>query len=82
MIGRMERAFFTYHPDAELQRWEYPRMSLQRNLKALGTFGYQASRLGREFYVQFMEPTAGYVRRHLARLPEYAELSKLLQRHL
>ena len=82
LIEYLERYFFTFHPDAETQRWEYPRMRLQRNLKALGTFGYQAARLGRSFYVQFVDPTLGYVRKHLESLPEYSEMSKLLARHL
>lgn len=82
MIQHLERYYFTFYPNAHTQRWEYPRMCLQRNLKALGTFGYQASRLGRDFYLQFVGPTLAYVQKHLATLPEYAEMSKLLSRHL
>lgn len=82
MIRHLEQYYFTFYPDAATQRWEYPRMCLQRNLKALGTFGYQAHVLGREFYLQFVGRTLGYVRKHLASLPEYAEMSKLLTRHL
>ncbi|HSP07824.1 MAG TPA: hypothetical protein VLR94_11645, partial [Acidobacteriota bacterium] len=82
LIEYLERYWFTFHPDPETQRWEYPRMRLQRNLKALGTFGYQAAKLGRGFYVQFEAPTLEYVRRHLESLPEYAEMSKLLAHHL
>lgn len=82
LIQHVERYFFTFHPDAETHRWEYPRMCLQRNLKALGTFGYQAAKLGRGFYLQFVGPTLGYVRGRLKSLPEYSEMSKLLARHL
>jgi aminoglycoside/choline kinase family phosphotransferase len=82
LIRYLERMFFIYHPDAQIERFEYPRMCLQRNLKALGTFGYQASRLRRNLYLQFVEPTLSYVRRHFEKLPEYAELRKLLARHL
>jgi aminoglycoside/choline kinase family phosphotransferase len=81
-VSYLEKYFFTHHPDAHLQRYEYPRMCLQRNLKALGTFGYQASKLGRDFYLQFVGPTLYYVRGHFAKLPEYREMSKLLARHL
>ncbi len=81
-IAHLERLFFTYHPDAQIQRYEYPRMCLQRNLKALGTFGYQASKLGKTFYVEFVAPTLSYVRKHFEKLPDYAEMRILLARHL
>jgi len=81
-IAHLERLFFTYHPDAQIQRFEYPRMCLQRNLKALGTFGYQASQLGRTFYLDFVPPTLQYVRKHFEKVPEYAEMRKLLARHI
>ena len=82
LIGHLERLFFIYHPDSQTQRYEYPRMCLQRNLKALGTFGYQAVKLERGFYLQFPGPTLGYVKRHFEKLPEYAEMRKLLASHL
>lgn len=78
----LEQIFFTLHPDAKIQRFEYPRVCLQRNLKALGTFGYQATVLGRDFYSQFVPLTLSYVKQHLRKLPEYSDLQTLLQRHL
>jgi hypothetical protein len=81
-IRHMENLFFTYRPDPQTQRYEYPRMCLQRNLKALGTFGYQTTKLGREFYLQFTGPTLQYVARHFEKLPEYAEMKRLLAKHL
>ncbi|HET6267335.1 MAG TPA: phosphotransferase [Acidobacteriota bacterium] len=81
-IRHLEDYFFLHHPDAKIQRFEYPRMCLQRNLKALGTFGYQAIQMGREFYVQFVRPTLGYVRKHLESVPEYRELGRILKTHL
>jgi N-acetylmuramate 1-kinase len=78
----IERMFFTYHPEARIERFEYPRVCLQRNLKALGTFGYQATVLDREFYLQFVPLTLSYVKQHFEKLPEYAELGKLLRGHL
>jgi len=82
LIAQLEGIFFTYHPSARVQRYEYPRMCLQRNLKALGTFGYQASQMGREFYVQFVDRTLGYIRHHFDKLPEYAEMRQILSNHL
>lgn len=78
----LERMFFTYHPDSRIERFEYPRVCLQRNLKALGTFGYQATVMDRDFYAQFVPLTLGYVKQHLDKLPEYADLQRILRRHL
>jgi N-acetylmuramate 1-kinase len=78
----LERMFFTYHPDSKTERYEYPRVCLQRNLKALGTFGYQATMMGRDFYAQFVPLTLSYVKQHFGRLPEYSDLKRVLQRHL
>ena len=79
---KLERMFFTYHPDSKIERFEYPRVCLQRNLKALGTFGYQATVMGRDFYEQFVPLTAMYVKQHLERLPEYADLQRILLRYM
>ena len=81
-IRHLERMFFTFHPEAHIERYEYPRMCLQRNLKALGTFGYQASALGRSFYLQFVGPTLQYLPLHFSKLPEYGELGDILAKHL
>jgi aminoglycoside/choline kinase family phosphotransferase len=78
----LERMFFTHHPDSRIERWEYPRVCLQRNLKALGTFGYQATMMGRDFYSQFVPLTLSYVKQHLERLPEYSDLQNILRRYL
>lgn len=82
LIQKLEEAFFVRHPNGETREYEYPRMCLQRNLKALGTFGYQSVVLGRDFYRQFVPPTLEYVKNHFIRLPEYSDLSKILSRHL
>ncbi len=78
----LERMFFTHHPDAKLERFEYPRVCLQRNLKALGTFGYQTTVMKRDFYLQFVPLTLSYVKHHLEKLPEYADLGRILRVHL
>jgi N-acetylmuramate 1-kinase len=79
---KLERMFFIHHPDAHIERFEYPRVCLQRNLKALGTFGYQSTVMGREFYLQFVAPTLSYVKEHLQKLPDYHGLRKILQAHI
>ena len=40
-------------------------MSVQRNLKAIGTFAYQSKVLGNDQYLQYIEPTLEYVRKTL-----------------
>ena len=57
-------------------------MSLQRNLKALGTFGYQAAVRHTGIYIQYIPRTLQYVRRNLERYPRFANLRRLLSVHL
>jgi len=40
-------------------------MSVQRNLKAIGTFAYQAKILGNDRYLQYVEPTLKYIKKTL-----------------
>ena len=44
-------------------------MALQRNLKALGTFGYQTTTRGNPVYIQYMPRTLSYVKANLGRYP-------------
>ncbi len=55
---------------------------VQRNLKALGTFGYQASVRDNPVYVPYMARTLSHARRNLERHPEVSGLRELLGRHL
>jgi hypothetical protein len=55
---------------------------LQRNLKALGTFGYMTSVRGKDVYLQYVEPTLAHVRRTLGRHAEWAGLRRLLAGHI
>ena len=40
-------------------------MSVQRNLKAIGTFAYQSKILGNDRYLQYVEPTLEYIKKTL-----------------
>jgi aminoglycoside/choline kinase family phosphotransferase len=57
---------------------DFPRrfdlMALQRNLKALGTFGYQTTVRQNSVYIQYMPRTLRYVERTLKRYPRFAGL--------
>jgi N-acetylmuramate 1-kinase len=63
-----------------LRRFEL--MSVQRNLKALGTFGYMATVRGNQVYLPYIPRTLAHARRNLARHPELAGLLRTLARHV
>ena len=51
------------------------RVSLQRSLKALGTFGYQAMEKQNRFYLRFVPDTLGYIKDNLSFLETETENS-------
>ena len=57
-------------------------MALQRNLKALGTFGYQTTARRNPVYIQYIPRTLRYVRDNLAGLPQFKRLGELLAGHV
>lgn len=63
-------------------RRRFDVMALQRNLKALGTFGFQASARGNAGYVQYMARTLGGVRANIEKHARFGPLRGLLGRHL
>ena len=66
--------------DADFRR-RFDVMALQRNLKALGTFGYQTTARRNPVYIQYIPRTLRYVRRNLT-LPRFARLRDLLATHV
>ena len=74
------------HPDSAAVAHEFRRrfdlMALQRNLKALGTFGYQTTARGNTVYIQYIPRTRSYVRSNLERHPRFAALRDLLAAHV
>jgi aminoglycoside/choline kinase family phosphotransferase len=59
-------------------RKRFDTMALQRNLKALGTFGYQTTARRNPVYIQYIPRTLRYVRDNLEHLPRVARLRELL----
>lgn len=59
-------------------RRRFDLMALQRNLKALGTFGYQTTSRGNPVYMQYVPRTLAYVRRTITRDARFARLAELL----
>lgn len=56
--------------------------SVQRNLKALGTFGYMATVRQNSVYLQYIPRTLRYAAHNLRRYPELAGLRRVLARHV
>jgi hypothetical protein len=76
----------TGQSDSAADRLEFRRrfdlMALQRNLKALGTFGFQTTSRGNPVYIQYIPRTLSYVRANLAKYPRFSALRTLLGAHL
>ena len=67
--------------DGEFRR-RFDLMALQRNLKALGTFGYQTLTRRNPVYIQYMPRTLRYVRSNLEKYPRFERLREILQVHI
>jgi aminoglycoside/choline kinase family phosphotransferase len=63
-------------------RRRFDLMALQRNLKALGTFGYQTTTRGNPVYIQYIPRTLHYARHNLQRYQRFERLGALLAAHL
>jgi aminoglycoside/choline kinase family phosphotransferase len=64
--------------EAEEFRRRFDLMALQRNFKALGTFGYQTVTRNNSVYIQYMPRTLNYVRANLTKYPRFGRLQELL----
>jgi aminoglycoside/choline kinase family phosphotransferase len=63
-------------------RRRFDLMALQRNLKALGTFGFQTISRGNPVYIQYIPRTLNYVRSNMDRDARFGRLRQLLAEHL
>ena len=59
-------------------RDRFDMMALQRNLKALGTFGYQTTARRNPVYIQYIPRTLKYVRDNFGQQPQFARMRELL----
>ena len=66
--------------DAFRQRFDL--MALQRNLKALGTFGYMTTARNNTVYIQYIPRTLAYVKANLAKYQRFRRLRDLLEPRL
>ena len=67
--------------DAGFRR-RFDLMALQRNLKALGTFGFQTTSRGNTVYIQYIPRTLNYARANLTRYNRFGRLQALLAEHV
>ncbi len=78
--------FFLSRQGRARERAEFRRrfdvMALQRNLKALGTFGYQAAVRHNPVYIQYIPRTLRYARDTIGAYPRFARLASVLGTHL
>ena len=68
--------------EAGVFRRRFDLMALQRNLKALGTFGFQTTTRGNPVYIQYIPRTLAYVRHNLERDPRFWRLREILSTHI
>ena len=66
----------------EAFRDRFDLMALQRNLKALGTFGYQTTARRNPVYIQYIPRTLRFVRDNLERHQRFARLRDVLSAHV
>lgn len=75
-------AFFLAVKGLQMTEREFRRrfdlMALQRNLKALGTFGYMTTSRNNTVYIQYIPRTVAHVRANLAKYPRFSRLRELL----
>jgi len=66
----------------EVFREEFERTALQRNIKDLGTFGYQAHHLGNQDYERYIPRTLTMVRDALLRGRKYHGIFEVFEKHV
>jgi aminoglycoside/choline kinase family phosphotransferase len=67
--------------EAEFRR-RFDLMAVQRNLKALGTFGYMTTSRNNTVYIQYIPRTVAHVKANLAKYPRFERLHSLLDQWL
>ena len=68
--------------EAGVFRRRFELMALQRNLKALGTFGFQTTSRENPVYIQYMPRTLAYARANMERDGRFGRLRDILSAHI
>jgi aminoglycoside/choline kinase family phosphotransferase len=72
----------TASPEMDQFRRRFDLMALQRNLKALGTFGYQTITRRNPVYIQYMPRTLRYAGQNIEKYPRFERLREILAAHI
>jgi aminoglycoside/choline kinase family phosphotransferase len=72
-LVKMSRDEFEYYFDV---------MAFQRNIKALGTFGYQVCRMKKEKYLKYIGPTFGYLSDYACRRKELEKAYRIISNQI
>lgn len=80
-LRRSEEVGMRWTDAGEFMR-RFDLVSLQRNIKACGTFGYMAKVRGDDRYLQYFSPTFGYVRENAGKFDYMRRCVKILARHI
>jgi N-acetylmuramate 1-kinase len=68
--------------DPQEFRHRFDLMAVQRNIKALGTFGFQTTTKRNPVYIQYIPRTLNYVRANLTKYPRFGRLQEILAAHI
>jgi aminoglycoside/choline kinase family phosphotransferase len=85
LVGELAEAFRREaldHESPDVFRRRLELVSVQRNLKALGTFGFMATARGKSHYLQYVEGTLASARRNMVRHSGLDGLRRALARHV
>ncbi|MGH9373546.1 MAG: aminoglycoside phosphotransferase family protein [Vicinamibacterales bacterium] len=84
-VGELIAYFLALKGAPELEkeyRDRFDAMALQRNIKALGTFGYQTTARRNPVYIQYIPRALRYVRDNLERHQRFSRLRDVLAAHV
>jgi len=84
LVTQLTAEYLDYVPSERTDDFQrrFDLMSVQRHLKALGTFGHQVSRRGRSEFASAIPRTVEYLRRTLQKYSRFERLLGLLEPHL
>ena len=84
LVERLIAHYLTLSPPVATSDYgsRFDCMAVQRNLKALGTFGHQISTRGKTRYLDAIPRTLSYLRETFTRNPRFTRLQDLLAIHL
>ena len=84
LVERLIAHYLTLSPPVAASDYgsRFDRMAVQRNLKALGTFGHQVATRGKTRYLDAIPRTLSYLRETFTRNPRFTRLQDLLAIHL